>query len=286
MHFSIESLEYDRFKAMLSRYVRSQRARKILDELMPSSDRPSLESRHELVTEAMEYLRDRAVRFPEIPALESVLDRLGPGGITFEIPEVEAVQEFVSDVVGFSGGWGDEEAGFPRLTRRVLELPDLSARANLLARAIRAGEIREEYSPELRRLRKELESSRGRLNQRLRSIVKTFERSGQLQEALVTVRNGRFVLPVRSEHQRAVQGIVHGSSSSGATVFMEPIETLEMNNDLVRIGEEEEREIRRILGELTDRIQDYKEELIRAAEVRAELELVFGIATWGRDFDC
>src|SRR5437867_2966617 len=110
--------------------------------------------------------------------------------------------------------------------------------------------------------------------------------SSQLQEQLVTVRNGRFVIPVRTEQKRAVDGIIHGTSSSGATVFMEPLAVVEMNNELVRLQDEEQAEIARILAELTDLIQTSAGPIESARALSAYLELVFAKARFGRDFDC
>jgi DNA mismatch repair protein MutS2 len=110
--------------------------------------------------------------------------------------------------------------------------------------------------------------------------------SAQLQDQLVTVRNGRFVLPVRSEQKRGIDGIVHGSSSSGATVFMEPLAVLELNNDLVRLQEQEMREIARILAELSALIQASLPQLSTARSLSCNLEVTFGKARFGREFDC
>ena len=90
MDFALEPLEYDRLKALLGRYLSGPAARELLGAMAPSTDREALEARHALVAEAMAYLRDRTIRFPEIPALPAVLERLGPGGITLAIPEIEA----------------------------------------------------------------------------------------------------------------------------------------------------------------------------------------------------
>jgi DNA mismatch repair protein MutS2 len=108
----------------------------------------------------------------------------------------------------------------------------------------------------------------------------------QIQDQLVTVRNGRFVIPVRQEQKRTVDGIIHGSSSSGATVFMEPLAVVEMNNDLVRLQDEEFTEIARILAELSDLIQMSARPIESAQMLSAYLEIVFAKARFGREFDC
>jgi DNA mismatch repair protein MutS2 len=165
-------------------------------------------------------------------------------------------------------------------------LPDLGRLGALIRKAVRGGEVDENYSPALRRIRREWDRARERINRKFEAIIRDERLAGQLQEQFVTERNGRFVVPVRMDQKGRVNGIVHGTSSSGATVFMEPLDTLEMNNDLVRLRAEEEHEVRRILAEVTDRLRESFGDLEAAAVVLADLELVFGIARFGCEFDC
>ena len=287
MNFSLEALEYGRLKELVGRYVTNAAGRELLEGLRPSTDRALLEEMHALNGEAMEYLRESLVPFPDVAMLPAVLERLSFGGATLDLSEVEAIQDFLSEIETLRSRWkGSEAEDYPRLAAAAHRLPDMRPLAALLGRALRGGEINEDYSPELKRLRTEGERVRVRLGRKLESIIKSPDVSDQLQDRLVTIRNGRYVIPVRVEQRRSVPGIVHGSSSSGATVFMEPLETLEMNNDLVRIQEAAQREVQRILGELTDRIQESIDDLGTASETRAELEVLFARAHFGRRFDC
>ena len=117
-------------------------------------------------------------------------------------------------------------------------------------------------------------------------MLRSPEYASQLQEQLVTVRNGRFVIPVRTDQKRSVEGIIHGTSSSGATVFMEPLAVLELNNELVRLHEAEFQEVVRILTELTDLIQASAPQLRAGRSLHSEIELVFAKGRFGREFDC
>ena len=96
----------------------------------------------------------------------------------------------------------------------------------------------------------------------------------------------RFVIPIKSEHKRRVQGVVHGASSSGQTVFVEPLETIEQNNELVRLLEEEQTEIQRILREMTARIGDQSHEIAASVGCIAELELQFAKARFAEEYLC
>ena len=125
-----------------------------------------------------------------------------------------------------------------------------------------------------------------KLNQKLESILRSASYAAQVQEQWISIRNGRYVIPVRAEQKRTFGGVIHGSSSSGATVFMEPLATLELNNDLVRLQEDEFREVRRILVELTGQVAERADGLQHAVSICADLDLTFAKARFGRDFDC
>ena len=107
-----------------------------------------------------------------------------------------------------------------------------------------------------------------------------------MQDELITIRGERFVIPVKIEQKRRVQGVVHGASSSGQTVFVEPLETIEQNNELVRLLDEEQAEIHRILLEMTRRIGESSELILTRSEVLAELELQFAKARFAEDYNC
>ena len=107
-----------------------------------------------------------------------------------------------------------------------------------------------------------------------------------MQDELITIRGDRFVIPVKVEQRRRVQGVAHGASSSGQTVFMEPLETIEQNNDLVRLLDEEMAEIHRILLDMTARLGEQADALLAAVEVLSELELQFAKARFAEEYDC
>lgn len=286
MNFSLDALEYDRLKDLLSRYLATDAGRAALSEVRPIIDHQKLDSEHAITAEAMSYLREHRVPFSDIPLLAQALDKLGIAGATLEIPEIEAIQSFLSQVEGLRARWKEEREKFPKLAQTGQRLPDLANLGKQLRRAIQNGEVDDKYSPELARIRRVLAVTRSRLTDKLEAIVRSPAYSPQMQEQIVTVRNGRFVIPVRTEQKRSVDGIVHGSSSSGATVFMEPLAVLEMNNELVRLQDEETAEIARILAELTQLIQASATQLEAARSTAAYIELLFAKARFGRDFDC
>ena len=113
------------------------------------------------------------------------------------------------------------------------------------------GTLDDHASPELARIRRETEKQRRTIQESLRSYLRRLSEGGAVQDELVTIRGDRFVIPVKTEQRRRVQGVAHGASSSGQTVFIEPLETIEQNNELVRLLDDEQAEIHRILLEMT-----------------------------------
>lgn len=286
MNVSLDALEFERLKKLLSRYVSTEDGKALLDALAPSTNIGELEAEHTLVAEAMAYLRVQRVPFREVPLLAPAIEKLAVEGSRLEIEEIEGVQVFLSQIEGLRVRWKDETEAYPNLARKAARLPDLRDLAKRLGQAVHDGEVDERYSPELARIRRAIETARGRVTSKLEAMLRSPEYENQLQDQVVTVRNGRFVIPVRTDQRRSMEGIIHGTSSSGATVFMEPLAVLELNNELVRLHEAEFQEVARILAELTDLIQRSAPHLRAGRALHSEIELVFAKARFGREFNC
>ncbi len=148
------------------------------------------------------------------------------------------------------------------------------------------GSLSEDASPELRRIRRALESQHRAIEASLRRALAKLSDDGSTQESLITVRGERFVIPVKAEFKRKIGGVIHGSSSSGQTVFVEPMETIEQNNELSRLLDEEQAEIHRILVAMTRAIAAQSVALLTGASVLAEADAHQAIAKFALDMDC
>ena len=174
---------------------------------------------------------------------------------------------------------------FPILSARAASVADLRPLAAVIRRAMLPnGEISDDASPELRRIRASMGRTRETIQKSLERMLRA--RGGDAGEDYVTLRNDRFVIPVRAAERRQVQGVVHAASATGQTVFVEPFETIEHNNRLVQLAEDEAAEIARILVELTERLRGNLGPLRFAVETIAELDSVFARARFAREFDC
>jgi DNA mismatch repair protein MutS2 len=146
------------------------------------------------------------------------------------------------------------------------------------------GEISDDASPQLKRVRENMATARVKIHKSLEGILRS--RGEPAGEDYVTLRNERFVIPVRAADRRGVPGVVHGASATGQTVFVEPLEAIDLNNRLVQLSEDEVAEIARILEELTDRVRAERGPLEAAAAQLANLDSIFARARFARELDC
>jgi DNA mismatch repair protein MutS2 len=182
-----------------------------------------------------------------------------------------------------------DAAKYPQLAARAATLGDFRHLATAIRRAILPnGEISDEASPQLRRIRTGIAQGRATIRRSLESILRARGETGGVAggEDYVTLRNDRFVIPVRASDRRGVPGVVHGASATGQTVFVEPLEAIDLNNRLVQLSEEELVEISRILAELTERLRADRGALAATAAQIAHLDSIFARARFAREIDC
>ncbi len=178
------------------------------------------------------------------------------------------------------------EEPFPQLAALVQEIEPTDELINEIGRAISdRGDVVDSASPALLRIRSELRAAQERLLSTLERLVHSSDLKPYLQDALVTQRQGRYVIPVRAEHKGNVDGIVHDQSASGATLFVEPLKVVQQNNAVREWELEEEREVRRILTELTELVADEADYVRRAVDILAELDFIVARARYALDGD-
>ena len=167
MNVSLDALEFERLKVLLSRYVSTGEGKALLQSLTPSTNLAELQAEHALIAEAMVYLRVQRVPFREVPLLGPAMEKLQVAGSRLEIEEIEAIQVFLGQIEGLRIRWKDEAEAFPGLARKAARLPDLRELAKRLGHAVHDGEIDERYSPELARIRRAIDVTRGRVTSKL-----------------------------------------------------------------------------------------------------------------------
>jgi DNA mismatch repair protein MutS2 len=278
-------LEFDKLRELLRLRTTCAPGRRAVDALGFSVDRAALELAFAQIREAREWLRaERELGFGGLADPETWLAQIeGPGMVLEPAQLLDAVT--LLDAAGWlRGQFGQDAVKFPLLAGRAASLVDFRDTLAAIRRAILPnGEISDDASATLRRIRASIAQTRDSIQKTLKQILRA--RNAGAGEDYVTLRNDRFVIPVRAENRRSVPGVVHGASGTGQTVFLEPLETVETNNQLVQLAEDEAAEILAILRGLTEQLQVLRGPLVAAAETIAELDSVFARARFARDFD-
>jgi len=291
-HSSAHVLEFDSLRELLRAYTSSPLGRERIAALAPSIDRDWIQSQQALAQEIREFHRVGG-RF-DFSSLIDIVDLVKKSRIAGATLETVEIRDVIL-VVDRSAEWREivlhPPANMKSDWQGVRALSDQVVDFTEFLRSFRNkiqpdGTLDDKASPELARIRREIEKQRRSIQESLRGYLRRLAEGGTVQDELITIRGERFVIPVKVEQKRRVQGVVHGASSSGQTVFVEPLETIEQNNELVRLLEEELVEIHRILLEMTQRIGAQAEEILAAVDVLAELELQFAKAKFAEDYNC
>ncbi len=182
---------------------------------------------------------------------------------------------------------GRMQASYPLLAELVNEIEDCPELQSSIEKTVDDnGEIKDTASARLAIIRRELKIAFERLQNRLHRIVSSKANADKLQEAIVTMRHGRYVVPLKAEHKGKIKGILHDSSASGATIFIEPLETVELNNKWRELQVDEEKEIRRILADLTEEVAGESERIVRAVQLLGYLDLTLAKARYAIEHGC
>ncbi len=278
-------LEFDKLRELLRLRTTCVLGKKAIDALGPGTDRRLLEAAFAQIREAREWLRTgNELGFGGLADPQQWLERIEGPGVVLEAAELLDAASLLETAGWLRQQFREEAPQFPLLAARAASLADFREQLTAIRRCVLPNkEISDDASPALRRIRATIAQTRDAIQRALKQILRS--RNADAGEDYVTLRNDRFVIPVRAENRRSVPGIVHGTSGTGQTVFLEPFETVETNNQLVQLAEEEAAEIVRILRELTEGLQVLRGPLIAAAETIAELDSVFARARFARDFD-
>ena len=292
VHHSARVLEFDALRELLRGYASSPLGQERIAALAPSTDRDWIERQQELAGEIREFRRGGGrFDFSALIDIGLLVEKSRIAGAALETTEIRDVIL----VVDRAAEWREIALHPPANMRSdwhgVRALSDQIVDFTEFLRSFRNkiqpdGTLEDKASPELARIRREIEKQRRSIQESLRGYLRRLAEGGTVQDELVTIRGERFVIPVKVEQKRRVQGVVHGASSSGQTVFVEPLETIEQNNELVRLLEEELAEIHRILLEMTQHIGGHAEEILAAADALGELELQFAKARFAENYNC
>jgi DNA mismatch repair protein MutS2 len=285
-------LEFESLRDLLRGYAPSPLGQQRIAALAPSTDREWIETQQQLATEIREFRRvSGRFDFEGLLEIGPLVEKSRIAGAALETTEIRDIVLLVDRAAEWREIALQPPAAMRSDWRNVRALSETIIDFTEFLRSFRNkiqpdGTLDDKASAELARIRREIEKQRRAIQESLQAYLRRLAEGGAVQDELITIRGERFVIPVKVEQKRRVQGVVHGASSSGQTVFVEPLETIEQNNELVRLLEEELAEIHRILLEMTSRIGAQADSILAAGDALSELELQFAKARFAEDYNC
>ncbi len=292
-HADFAALEWEPLLALVAGFAASPVGRNAILDLRPSTDETWVRRQHDLTAELRLVLAEQ-VSIPCGGLFDptQLAAKAQIPGAALEAAELQAIARLANDVAAWQALLQSPPARLagklPGLSERSSSLTQsLSPLAETITRTIQPdGSLADSASPELHRIRRDQERQQRVIEESLRAALRKLSSDGATQEDLITIRGDRFVIPVRAELKRRISGVVHGASSSGQTVYVEPLETIEQNNELVRLIEEEQAEIHRIFVALTRQVGLYATGLVEGARILALVDSLQARARFARNYDC
>src|SRR5262245_39009087 len=251
---TFRALEWDQIVELVAGFALTPLGRARLADLEPQTDPQRVSLLVAATTEGVTYLEANPPFSLQAPDdLDSIVATLAVEGRALEALRLLAFAEFLDSIALTCATIRRVSGPFPTLKAIAEHCGNFKNQIADVHRQIDAsGEVNDSATPELSRLRTQLRKQRARLRSTLESFLRGKETSKYLQDQVVSDREGRYVLVVKSEHRASIPGIIHGTSGSGASLFLEPLSTVEINNEIVALEQEEREEILRILRALTD----------------------------------
>ena len=283
----LRALDFDRIVEMVRGFALTPMGDERLARLAPSGDAPKVAQWLAATTETTRYLAANAL-FPlrASSELPQVLAALAVEGRALEPPRLVALAAFLDSVDEAKAAIRRAPGTFTHLEAAAGPAASFKTETTEVREKIDpAGEVVDDASPELKHIRERLRKQRSRLRGTLESYLRGKDTAKYLQDLVVTERNGRYVLVVKAEHRTSIPGIVHGASTSGASLFLEPLSTVEINNDIVALLEQEIEQVHRILLALTDRFRARAAELARTIDAATELDVLQARARFSDSVD-
>ena len=282
-------LEFDRLLSVVARYANTESGREAIHGLMPARTERAAQSERALYADLL-GLRGQGTHVAGIlfQSIEDVLRRVAPSHAVVggeDLVRVRSVLESAGRLLRFLRG--DDCRGWPALSRLRGRLVLCRELLEDLTRSLdENGRLLDAASPRLADLRRQRRLLEERVRDSLQALLHDTEVGDAFQDRFVTVRNGRYVVPVRREAKSRVPGIVHDHSDSGKTVFVEPSRFLPLGNDLADTSLEERDECRRILAALSDRVRAEADTLRSNQQLLTRFDAASAVTAWAQEFEC
>lgn len=282
----LKTLEYDKITERLEKYAHSDYAKELCRNLIPSSDIEEIRQNQAQTSDAYRKIVQKgSISFSGIRDVRASFQRLKVGSVLGmgELLAVSSLLDTANRVKAFSR---NDTTDLPddTLDGFFTQLEPLTPLNHELKRCIISEEeMADEASPTLKEIRRSMHIANERIHSQLNSMVNSQSTKGYLQESVVTMRNGRYCIPVKQEYRGQVPGMIHDQSSSGSTLFVEPMAVVRLNNDLKELAMKEQDEIERILAVLSNQTAEHMEEILEDFRILTKLDFIFAKALLSKD---
>ena len=283
---ALKTLEYNKIIDQLTGYAASEPGRELCRSLLPGNDYQAIVQAQAETADAAARVRMKgSLSFSGVRVIRGSVKRLEVGS-SLSIPELLSISSLLT-VAAKAKAYGrhEESDAFPddSLDGMFRALEPLTPVNHEIKRCILAeDEVSDDASPGLRHVRRSMKGINGRIHTQLNSVLNSSR--NYLQDAVITMRNGRYCLPVKAEYKNQVSGMVHDQSSTGSTLFIEPMAVIQLNNELRSLEIQEQKEIEAVLAELSNRLSPYIEDLVVNQELLSRLDFIFAKAALARHY--
>lgn len=284
---SLNILEYDKIISKLSEYASSPLGQKLCNNLLPSVDIHEIRRNQAETSDALTRVRQKgSISFSGLKDVTDSLKRLEIGS-SLNIAELLSVSSVLTISARAKAYGRHEESQLPEDTLEEMfsMLEPLTPLNTEIKRCILSeDEISDDASPGLRHVRRSMKVINDRVHTQLNALLNSSR--SYLQDAVVTMRDGRYCLPVKAEHKNQVAGMVHDQSATGSTLFIEPMAVIQLNNQLRELELQEKKEIEAVLAQLSNETAPYIEEIRLNQEILSKLDFIFAKAALSRHYKC
>lgn len=283
---TLEQLEFNSVIEYLKNLCFSTLASELINNSTPTSNINSLIKEHKSITEMIDLIiKEKPLSFDGFSDIRNLLYKSKVKGATLTSTELLAIYDTMRTARLIKNFFQNKVEEYKLLSDEVNWIYINRLTEKHITDAIdESGDVKDSASVELARIRKEIFDKSNKLRHKLEKLKRNFTDEDILQDEFVTLREGRFVLPIKAEHKRHISGIIHGVSQTGSTVFLEPSEIIELNNELSLLYGEEKREIHKILTQLTEEIGNQSDELLNTLQILAHLDALTAKAKYAIEF--
>jgi len=285
---TLKSLEFDHIIAAVRSFAATPLGTSALNDMSPLTDRKRVESALSETSDCICFLTANGSFGLDGPSdLLDTLSVLAIDNRLLDIQQLHGLATFLGSLDKVRTSINNAPGGpYPSLQSIATRLGSFEKEVqDIQQKTTSSGDVNDNATPQLKEIRRELRKRQQRLRNTLESYLKGRDTDKYLQEPIVTERNGRFVLLVRTDHRSAIPGIVHGSSGSGASLFLEPLTTVDINNEIVALEDNEEHEVRRILMALANSLRKRASDLRHSLKAATELDVIQSRANFSRLID-